>query len=34
MIEKNSTSRDVTAYGDNNLSPAVFKTGMIAEVLL
>lgn len=34
MIEKNDTGRDVTAYGDNGLSPAVFKTGMVVEISL
>jgi len=34
MIEKNDTGRDVTAYGDNGLSPAVFKTGMVVEIML
>jgi len=34
MIEKNDTGRDITAYGDNGLSPAVFKSGMLAEILL
>ncbi len=35
MIEQNLTvNRDVTVYGDNNLNPPVFKTGMVAEILL
>ncbi len=35
MIEQNlTTNRDVTVYGDNNLNQPVFKTGMVAEILL
>jgi len=34
VIERNNTSRDVTAFGDNGLSPAVFKSGMLVEIKL
>lgn len=35
MIEQNlTTNRDVTVYGDNNLAPPVFNSGMIVEISL